>query len=558
MKLSTRIASALVISLSVTPINLFADVALYTLKTESATPINMLSSDLDNDRAADFVVAGKAIGQSSILKRISERGDQVVWSLNAAQLDLPSPNNFTANDLGHALKIVPDLNFDGVQDILVSSPNINHPNQKGDIFLISGRDGSLLRRFNQHGFPGDKIGESLADMGNNRFAACGSGKVSTALTVPARCIIFDLNNGAVIVQKIWETGAGFGASLATIGDLNGDGISELAIGEPRRHRQTPGSTTYLNGRVEIVSGANLSLMQEIWGAPQNLFGSRIVTLGDINNNGSIEIMISSLGYGAPLNRVSIFSVTQQTSSLIREHLASSATASSFGSALAAIGDQDGDGIVDYAIGEPRFQNIYGDAGRVLVYSGRTGLTIETIAGRKASYEFGATLASMSDVSQDGKADLLIGSATGYLNSGVATVFSTDDFARVPSMVCDGEKEESMKMSMSPSLAINTSLNASVALPSLAGQFVLFLVGEVGVNFGPSAFQGCASPLALFGHSNTWHLQHFVLADSSGIAHLSLPIPNDPALVGERLTVQAISFDSKGNLITSEACALKIN
>ncbi len=62
MKLSTRIASALVISLSVTPINLFADVALYTLKTESATPINMLSSDLDNDRAADFVVAGKAIG----------------------------------------------------------------------------------------------------------------------------------------------------------------------------------------------------------------------------------------------------------------------------------------------------------------------------------------------------------------------------------------------------------------------------------------------------------------------------------------------------------------
>jgi hypothetical protein len=285
------------------------------------------------------------------------------------------------------------------------------------------------------------------------------------------------------------------------------------------------------------------------------FGEKIASLGDINNNGSKEIIVSSRS----ADKVSIHSVTAQSSSLLREHGTGSTTSTfSFGGVVTPLADQDGDNITDYAVSQSRFQNPYGEAGRVLVFSGRTGLQIEEILGRKASYQLGATMAAMTDVSGDGKADLAIGSATGYLNAGVVTTFSTMNSARIANMSCEDPNKEKLSFVMNADLTLAGRLDVSVAAPSLAGKYVIFAIGDVAINYGPTTFQGCVSPMALLGgNTGTWNIQHYILADSAGIARLNLNIPNDPALLRERLIVQAITFDAKGSLITSEAVAMQV-
>ena len=107
--------------------------------------------------------------------------------------------------------------------------------------------------------------------------------------------------------------------------------------------------------------------------------------------------------------------------------------SSFGQSSAGIGDQNGDLVDDYAVSQPLFQNQAGAVGRVRVFSGLTGRLLHDIVGKNASYNFGMIVNVVNDITDDGKKDLVIASANGPLQAGVATVFSTDNFARIPMM-----------------------------------------------------------------------------------------------------------------------------
>ncbi|RMH26773.1 MAG: hypothetical protein D6692_08630 [Planctomycetota bacterium] len=76
----------------------------------------------------------------------------------------------------------------------------------------------------------------------------------------------------------------------------------------------------------------------------------------------------------------------------------------FGASVAGLGDIDGDGRADYAVGAP------GDAqftGFARVYSGSSGAVLRTISASSPGGEFGRTLAALGDVTGDGVAELVV-------------------------------------------------------------------------------------------------------------------------------------------------------
>jgi hypothetical protein len=85
----------------------------------------------------------------------------------------------------------------------------------------------------------------------------------------------------------------------------------------------------------------------------------------------------------------------------------------FGWAVASGSDFNGDGTPDMAVSAPcawvGASAIR--AGRVQVFSGKTGAVLLSLAGTDAEQEFGASLAWIPDFDADGRAELVIGSAT---------------------------------------------------------------------------------------------------------------------------------------------------
>lgn len=105
---------------------------------------------------------------------------------------------------------------------------------------------------------------------------------------------------------------------------------------------------------------------------------------------------------------------------------SPATSGGFGTSCAALGDIDGDGYADYAVGAPDWP--YGAyVGRVFVYSGRTSAVLLTLDGDQASSNFGEAIADAGDVTGDGVRDIAVAARNwdvpGAPNAGRIYMFS---------------------------------------------------------------------------------------------------------------------------------------
>ena len=230
-----------------------------------------------------------------------------------------------------------------------------------------------------------------------------------------------------ILQKAYGSAKGdyFGWSVAMGPDLDGDGFREVVVGAPFV------STTIFNGGAAcVLSGRDFSRMQTLSGVIGNgQFGKSVCWCGDVDGDG-----LADLAVGAPnawFGAVpTVYVYSSATWSQLRVLQGSSITFDAFGTALADAGDLNGDGVDDLLVGAPQSDANGALSGSMLVYSGSDGSLLWSIDGAAHS-ELGTSLAAVGDLNGDGYVDIAVGEPWHdakyfYDRAGVVEVYSGKD------------------------------------------------------------------------------------------------------------------------------------
>lgn len=204
----------------------------------------------------------------------------------------------------------------------------------------------------------------------------------------------------------------FGASVALVGDLDGGGQRDLAIGDPAWN-----DSDRVRGRVWIVSVETGRAIGKI--EPANAarsFGWMSCALDDVDGRGAKDLAIGEMRHSRwprgtePAGTVNIVALEDRV--VLRQYeVRSSGMVTewhSFGASpsTACVGDWDRDGVEDYAIGMPGTSVDAADVATE-VFSGKSGARLASLPFPSKHSGIGVRLFALDDVDGDGKADLAI-------------------------------------------------------------------------------------------------------------------------------------------------------
>ncbi len=299
-------------------------------------------------------------------------------------------------EFGWIARPVGDVDHDGVTDVVISAPaHAPLGGQAGAIFVYSGKTGRLL--WKRAGAANALLGTGLEGAGDVN----GDGVPDVIAGAPGTgdAYVFSGTDGSVLLELHGEaTEYYFGASVAGVGDMNGDGRADVIVGAP--YSAAKGRAT---GRAIIFSGKDGSRLLAVDGeGPGELYGSAVA------GGGAHRFAVGAPGGGTShTGRVYSYDTLSRTPAF-------TADAAGGGVQLGAmfvsvVGDVDRDGVPDiYATDFADGSHAIG-AGRVYVYSGKTGATLLDLPGDVANEGFGIGGARTGDINGDGIPDLVIGS-----------------------------------------------------------------------------------------------------------------------------------------------------
>ncbi len=222
-----------------------------------------------------------------------------------------------------------------------------------------------------------------------------------------------------------EDGArgGFGDVIAPLGDINGDGFSDVAIGARGALRETGRVYVYLGSATGLNTADAIVLAGR--DGPGARFGSMIAGVGDVNADGLPDLAVGAPAAQDGAGRVYVYAGNDRGVATEPMWMLAlrDAPGSQFGAAIAG-GDFDGDGIDDIAIGTPALAE---RAGGAVIFAGRAaGVPLEPIARLQSrggpGARFGSTLTVPGDLNGDGREDLLVGAPNSNADRGAAFVY----------------------------------------------------------------------------------------------------------------------------------------
>ena len=202
-----------------------------------------------------------------------------------------------------------------------------------------------------------------------------------------------------------------GQSVASLGDIDGDGVGDYAYGTPQA------SSALGTGRVSLVSGATHAVLATVEGLGFFQLGASMDGVGDADLDGVPDLIV-----GAPATPSHGWA-TLVSGALLTETLSwqGSSWGDEFGYAVAGVGDVNFDGGMDFAVGAPQGFNT--GRGYVRVISGTTGAQLQELVGGPGDFSFGRSLAAAQDWTADGVPDLAVASGASL---GHVRVFSGAD------------------------------------------------------------------------------------------------------------------------------------
>jgi len=420
---------------------------------------------------------------------------------------------------GFCVESLGDLNGDGTPDVVVGAP--------GDDGLVGADEGSFwilflkpngkTKKYEKFSpgtgplaVPGSQLGRDLANVGD----VDDDGNVDVAVGAPfwgegdadrgiVWTVFLDDDGSDKDVMRFdgfgsdfdgdLDAGDRFGEGIAGIGDLDGDGVPDLAVGAPGDDDDdgddiNQGAVWILfmdrDGLVDGYQKINIDeggFAGELDG--NDAFGSSVATIGDLDGDGVVDLAVGAPfdddGSGENLGAVWILFL--KTDGTVKgeykiskrdDHLlADLDELDLFGWDVDGIGDFDGDGVPDIAVSAPNDDDGSGeDRGAFyLLFLNPDG----SVKGEKKISDsaggfdgnldprdwFGNSVAALGDLDGDGVTEIAAGTPGTDDGAGTDTGAVWNLFLEGPQVLC-GDADSSGTVSSTDALI---ALNAAVGL-----------------------------------------------------------------------------------------------
>ena len=354
----------------------------------------------------------------------------------ATAVDVFDPESGAADQFGRALAVLGDVTGDGVDDFVVGAPwkDEAYPRTNvGEVVLVSGATRQIVcRAHHPDSAASDYLGVSVAAIGDVSGDGVGDFAAGAYYDDNARggdagsVFLFSGADCSWVRTLIDDDGQAqdwLGYSVAGPGDVNGDGVPDVAAGASRDDV----GTLVNAGSVVVFSGADGSTIRKLTdpaaeGSDQ--LGLRLAALGDIDGDG-----VRDLAMGVPFQGPNNFGRVVLFSGATGAHIRNvSDTVNEgqdyFGESVAGIDDVDGDGVPDILVGAINDDDggAPPDSGKVVIVSGADGTVIRTLtdSDRQISDRLGASVADAGDRNGDGVPDVVAGAKEDDVVNGITT------------------------------------------------------------------------------------------------------------------------------------------
>ncbi|HET9063406.1 MAG TPA: integrin alpha [Candidatus Binatia bacterium] len=235
-----------------------------------------------------------------------------------------------------------------------------------------------------------------------------------------------------------------GSVVAGGGDYDGDGVADVAYAAPC----APVRSRLGVGRIWIRSGSTGAILRRARGAQEKMyFGASLAFLDDLNGDGKDEVAVGAPGFDGGLNAPAAeplvdagqLRIYSRKNRLAYRKIVGDFAKGEFAASVAGMTDLDGDGVSDLLVGapgEPRSTSDTTRTGAVHILSGasKTAPPIARLIGRKTAQRFGTTVRNVGRFDTDVNDDILVTSEKnpvgGVENAGGVEVISGLDLASV--------------------------------------------------------------------------------------------------------------------------------
>ena len=433
-----------------------------------------------------FLILSLGITYTITCQNVSAVADEIIShtiKINGNTANGPDLNS--GDYFGSSIANIGDLNNDGVTDIAVAA--FGDDADGTDIgtvhIMFMNNNGTVSRtiEINNNTLNGpnlandDNFGSSIANIGDLNGDGVTDIAVGIHRYIPSDSdkdtihIMFMNNNGTVsdTIDIDDNTPNGpdlnsddyFGSSIANIGDLNGDGVSDIAVGAVHDDAGSDNSGAIHimlmnnNGTVFDTMEINSNVTSGLVLSNGDSFGESIANIGDLNGDGVSDIAVGAVGDDTRgNNRGAIHIMFMNSNGTVSDTIEIDddttngpvlSNGDSFGSSITNIGDLNGDGVSDIAVGTIGDDTGNTNSGAIhIMFMNSDGTVSDTIEidddttngpVLSNSASFGSSITNIGDLNGDDVSDIAVGAIGDTSNRGAIHIIFMNNSALIPTI-----------------------------------------------------------------------------------------------------------------------------
>ncbi|MBK8495808.1 MAG: FG-GAP repeat protein [Chitinophagaceae bacterium] len=230
-----------------------------------------------------------------------------------------------------------------------------------------------------------------------------------------------------------QAGAQLGFSVASAGDVNGDGYSDVIAGAGGYDSgsSNEGAAFVYHGSATGINTTPAAIVES--NQVNARLGISVSTAGDVNGDGYSDIIVGANLYdsgetdegAAFVYHGSVTGINTTAVTIVQSDQA----LTQMGFSVACAGDVNGDGYSDVVTGAWLYSNVEGAEGRAYVYHGAaagiSNIAVTFVESNQVNANLGISVACAGDVNGDGFSDIIVGSQlfdNGTTDEGAAFIY----------------------------------------------------------------------------------------------------------------------------------------